>query len=115
MVFAARKDYQIKHMGHRIELGEIEAAAAALEEVANCCCLYHREKSKIVLFCQPASQTVTGQEIRRKLRGLLSDYMAPNQVRLLPQLPLNPNGKIDRPALQQMLEKKQTFGGTKNG
>ena len=115
LVFAARKDYQIKHMGHRIELGEIEAAAAALEEVANCCCLYHREKSKIVLFCQPASQTVTGQEIRRKLRGLLSDYMAPNQVRLLPQLPLNPNGKIDRPALQQMLEKKQTFGGTKNG
>ena len=63
-MFAARKDYQIKHMGHRIELGEIEAAAAALEEVANCCCLYHREKSKIVLFCQPASQTVTGQEIR---------------------------------------------------
>lgn len=106
LVFAARKDYQIKHMGHRIELGEIETAAAALGEVANCCCLYDKEKSKIVLFCQTASDTVTGQEIRRKLRAVLSDYMVPNKVQLLPKLPLNPNGKIDRQALQQMLAKK---------
>ncbi len=97
LVFAARRDFQIKHMGHRIELGEIETAAGALDEVQKCCCLYHREKQKIILFCQlsPGS-ALTGRDIRRLLKERLSDYMVPSKVQLMDELPLNPNGKIDR-------------------
>lgn len=107
LVFAARRDHQIKHMGHRIELGEIETAAMALEEVAKCCCVYHGQKSKLVLFCQLVPGcTATGRDILRQLKGMLSAYMVPNRVTILEQIPLNPNGKIDRPALARRLEEK---------
>ncbi len=104
LVFGARTDYQVKHMGHRIELGEIEAAAAALEDVERCCCLYDKERSKIVLFCQltPGS-CMTNRNILHKLKEQLASYMVPNRVRILPEIPLNPNGKADRQNLAQSL------------
>ena len=105
LVFAARSDYQIKHMGHRIELGEIETVAGALPEMARCCCLYDDKKSRIVLFCQliPEAAGRTGQEIQSSLRSRLSSYMLPAKVHVLDQLPLNANGKIDRQALKTQL------------
>lgn len=104
LVFAARRDYQIKHMGRRIELGEIETAAGGLDEITACCCLYDRAKQKIVLFCALAQGSgLTGRDIRRLLRQRLSDYMVPAKVRVLDTMPLNPNGKIDRQRLQALL------------
>lgn len=104
LVFAARRDYQIKHMGRRIELGEIEAAADSLEEIQRSCCLYDHGKRKIVLFCQPApGVAATGRDIRKALREKLSDYMVPAKVHILESLPLNPNGKIDRQTLKGQL------------
>ncbi len=104
LIFAARTDFQIKHMGHRIELGEIESVAGALPEVDRCCCLYNAPKRKIVLFCQLAEGVnLTGQNIRSILREQLSSYMVPGKVNVLDQLPINQNGKIDRQALKAML------------
>lgn len=114
LVFAARRDYQIKHMGRRIELGEIETAADSLEAVQRCCCLYDAKRQKIVLFCQLVQDLAacTGREIRRLLREKLSDYMVPAKVVLLEQLPLNANGKIDRQALTRQLETRPSGTGT---
>lgn len=104
LVFVARSDYQIKHMGHRIELGEIEAVAGALPQIDRCCCLYHAEKRKIVLFCQLCGQDgTTEKEIHKLLRDQLSSYMLPGKVVILERLPLNANGKIDRQALKARL------------
>ena len=33
LVFAGRKDFQIKHMGHRIELEEIESAMNGVNHI----------------------------------------------------------------------------------
>ena len=104
LVFAARNDYQIKHMGHRIELGEIEAVAGAMDEIQRCCCLYNSAKQKIVLFCQLTDTCgATASEIRSLLRPRLSSYMLPGTVKIMDRLPLNPNGKIDRQKLKEML------------
>ncbi len=102
LIFAARSDFQIKHMGRRIELGEIEAAAGALPEIGRCCCLYHAAKRKIVLYCQlmEGCQS-TPREIQSQLRQKLSSYMVPGKVIVLEKLPLNPNGKIDRQKLKE--------------
>ncbi len=104
LVFAARRDNQIKHMGRRIELGEIETAAAALDGVRRCCCLYDTAHSRIVLFCEllPGC-ALSARELRSQLRGKLSDYMLPNRVNLLDKIPLNANGKTDRQKLKSML------------
>lgn len=104
LVFASRTDSQIKHMGHRIELGEIEAVANALPELNRCCCLYNAPKRKIILFCELAQDVnLKGQEVRSILRSKLSDYMLPGKVVIMPALPLNQNGKIDRQKLKTML------------
>ena len=105
LIFAARSDFQIKHMGRRIELGEIETVAGALPDVARCCCLYDQKKSRIILFCQLSAEAEakTGTEIQSQLRSRLSSYMLPSKVHVLDRLPLNANGKIDRQALKQQL------------
>lgn len=104
LVFAARVDYQIKHMGHRIELGEIEAVAGALDEIARCCCLYNSEKRRIVLICQLSEGCkLSGKELQSILRGRMSGYMVPGKVVILDKLPLNANGKIDRQALRSLV------------
>ncbi len=103
LIFSARQDAQIKHMGHRIELGEIESVAGALPEIERCCCIYQSERRKIVLFCSIArDSTLSGREIQSLLRKKLSAYMVPGKVVVLDQLPLNANGKIDRPKLKEM-------------
>ncbi len=104
LIFAARTDFQIKHMGHRIELGEIESVAGALPEINRCCCLYNAPKRKIILFCELADGAEkTGQEIRSILREQLSSYMLPGKVHIMEHLPISPNGKIDRQALKALL------------
>ena len=104
LLFAARNDDQIKHMGRRIELGEIEAVAGALPEIDRCCCLYDGAKKKIVLFCQtPPGAESTGRELRSLLRAHLVSYMAPGKVVVMDALPLNANGKINRQKLKDML------------
>lgn len=105
LVFAARTDFQIKHMGHRIELGEIEAVAGALPEIDRCCCIYQEKKKKLVLFCQLSKGTaLDGRQIRSMLRPIITNYMLPNKVIVLNALPLNANGKIDRQKLKTMSE-----------
>lgn len=104
LVFASRSDFQIKHMGRRIELGEIESVADALPYMQRCACVYNAEKKRIVMFCQVDSAAqVDAKSIRADLRAHLSEYMVPNKVTLMEQLPYNANGKIDRPALKALL------------
>lgn len=105
LVFSARRDAQIKHLGNRIELGEIEAVANSLEQLQRCCCLYDQKRQKIVLFAQtvPGAEPADARAIRSLLRPRLSSYMLPNKVVLLEQWPLNANGKTDRQALKALL------------
>ncbi len=107
LIFKSRSDYQIKHMGHRIELGEIETVANSLDEVGKSCCLYDKEKSKIILFCELKNDflTITGKEIQSLLRKKLSSYMLPSQVIVMDKLPLNANGKINRVLLTDKIQK----------
>ena len=129
LVFVSRKDFQIKHMGRRIELGEIETVADSLPEIARCCCLYNDAKKRIELFCELATvqgtgngeqgtgngeqgtgesepatgATLDGKAIQSLLRPLLSDYMLPARVHVLDKLPLNPNGKLHRQAMKELM------------
>lgn len=105
LTFTSRRDFQIKHMGYRIELGEIETAAAALEGVGAAACIYDAQRSRIVLYVQPQPDVqLVPADISAQLRGRLCAYMLPQRVFALEQLPLNRNGKIDRPALRAIYD-----------
>ena len=102
LVFAARRDFQIKHMGHRIELGEVEAALNASELLDVAVCLYDEPRKKIVCFYQ--SQCEDTKAIMTELLTRLPKYMCPNVYKRYDRLPLNKNGKIDRQLLKKELE-----------
>lgn len=101
LLFAGRKDYQIKHMGHRIELGEIETAAGEQAAVERSCALYDAEKQTIVLFVAP--ENVDKMKLYAHLKTCLPRYMLPALIITEKELPLNPNGKIDRVKLKEKL------------
>lgn len=99
LVFASRKDYQIKHMGHRIELGEIEADVCAVEGVKTCCCIFIKESKKIVLFYVGEPDK---KELTVKMKERLPRYMIPNAIMQVERMPLLPNGKMDRLKMEEM-------------
>lgn len=99
LVFASRKDFQIKHMGHRIELGEIEAVLNSCEAIRVACCLFDREAEKIVCFYESDAECT--KVLIEHLKRQLPKYMWPNKYIWFEQLPYNKNGKIDRPFLQR--------------
>ncbi|OZI60280.1 amino acid adenylation domain-containing protein [Bordetella genomosp. 11] len=100
IMFVGRKDYQIKHMGYRIELGEIEHAALQVPGIKNACVVYDAPRKEIVLYVE-SPEEIAAADLRRDLSGKLPKYMLPTVFERVPQMPRNPNGKIDRLALQQ--------------
>lgn len=95
LMYAGRKDFQVKHKGYRIELGEIEAAASTNPGVGGVCVLYDHEKAQIVLICEAGSEQ-TKLDLLRHLHGALPKYMVPTRIEILSEMPLTPNGKINR-------------------
>lgn len=100
IVFAGRKDSQIKHLGRRIELGEIEHAVFTIFSSIMACALYDQNKGEIILF-YGSKEEISILEFRRELNKIISNYMIPSRFIKLNNLPLTTNGKIDRVALNK--------------
>lgn len=98
LVYISRKDFQIKHLGHRIELGEIEAVTTARDGVSRVCCLYDNEKKRIIMFYTGEREKL---DLMKDLRAVLPQFMLPNSIIRLDDMPINKNGKIDRNALKE--------------
>lgn len=99
LIYLCRKDSQIKYQGHRIELGEIDSAGYAIDGIRQACAVFDREK--IIFYCSVLSK-ITEKEIYAQLRKKLPKYMLPKVIRILEDIPLNINGKIDRVKLKEM-------------
>jgi acyl carrier protein len=104
--FWGRVDHQVKLRGYRIELGEIEAALTELEPVEQAVVALREdalgEKSLVAYVRCSASTAPRLEELRRSLEHSVPSYMIPSQFVVLEQLPLNPNGKVDRDALENI-------------
>ena len=96
LVFAGRKDFQIKYMGHRIELEEIEREMARVPGVERCCCVFDEKRSRLMGFYVGA---IGKDTLHAAMKGSLPDYMIPGILRQVEEMPLTKNGKIDRKAL----------------
>jgi amino acid adenylation domain-containing protein len=103
IMYIGRKDNQIKHLGYRIELGDIEAAAERLPYVGRACAVYHTTKQEIRLFLSTLGEVRLAQ-LRGDLLKSLPKYMVPTGYHPLDELPMTPNGKVDRRRLSDSLQ-----------
>jgi len=100
--FAGRVDHQIKLRGYRIEPGEIEAALRADPNVAEAVVLLHNDsgRSALIAYVVPREgEELNVNDLRRAAVTVLPDYMVPQHIMLIDELPMGPNSKLDRAAL----------------
>jgi amino acid adenylation domain-containing protein len=101
--YLGRIDQQIKLRGFRIELGEIEGALGQHPLVRECVVLAREdepgEKRIAAYLTTRAPQAPSTGELRAYLKERLPEYMIPSYFVMLEELPLSPNGKLDRKRL----------------
>jgi pristinamycin I synthase-3/4 len=107
--YLGRIDHQVKIRGFRIELGEIEAALTRLPGVREAVVLVREDETGDKRLAAYVANTVTAlepapvpEDLRTALRRTLPEAMVPAEVTVLPSLPLNANGKVDRRALAKI-------------
>ncbi len=103
--FIGRKDQQIKLRGFRIELGEIEAALLQHPAVQECALLVTENQSqdkRLIAYFVASTAAPLPEELREFLQQRLPDFMLPSAFCRLDELPLNPNGKVDRHQLPRL-------------
>ncbi|PHN51806.1 syringopeptin non-ribosomal peptide synthetase SypA [Pseudomonas syringae] len=106
IVYLGRNDDQIKIRGFRIELGEIEARLGQYPGLRDTAVLAREdlpgEKRLVAYFSvQKGEAAPEADQMRLHLQALLPDYMIPAAYVHLENLPVSPNGKLDRRALPQ--------------
>lgn len=109
LFYHGRTDFQIKMHGYRIELEEVDSMLGNLEQVKQSCTvpLYNNKKqvSKMIAcivledqFSQDDHSDLSS-DIKDSLRETTMEYMIPNVLKFVDQLPISKNGKIDRKTL----------------
>lgn len=106
--FVGRVDNQVKIRGQRVELGEIETVLRQHPNVREAVAMqsnFTSDNELLVAYVvprEPVEEDSQGNfidELRTALSSKLPRHMVPNAFVILDELPLNPNGKIDRSAL----------------
>ncbi|MFD7626293.1 amino acid adenylation domain-containing protein [Streptomyces sp. NPDC059851] len=104
LVHLGRLDNQVKVRGYRIELGEIEAAFRRHDEIDEAVVLAVRTGADVELVAFYTGRAQTTPALRRWLRERIPSHMVPRRFLHLVRMPLNPNGKTDRPELRRSLD-----------
>ena len=100
--FLGRTDFQVKIRGFRIELGEIEFCLLKVGEVKEAVVLTQEKDGGNKYICAyfVSNSEYKISELREYLSMELPDYMIPSFFVRLEKIPLTPNGKVDRKALE---------------
>jgi amino acid adenylation domain-containing protein len=102
--FIGRVDKQVKIRGYRIELEEIEAVLGAHRSVKESVVVASEDESgnKRLIGYVVGEEEVTAPSLKKFVRERVPDYMLPEAIILLEEMPITANGKIDRKRLSSM-------------
>ncbi|WP_020104824.1 non-ribosomal peptide synthetase [Nocardia sp. 348MFTsu5.1] len=99
-----RSDSQVTIRGHRVELAEVETALAALPEVTSGAVAVRTDAhgdNLLVGYVVPEHGGVTGETLRQAMSRRLPRHLIPTAWSLVENLPVLPNGKLDRANLPE--------------
>ncbi|PZF57866.1 non-ribosomal peptide synthetase [Curtobacterium sp. MCSS17_008] len=100
--FVGRIDDQVKIRGYRVELAEVEAAMSRQPGVTRAAAVVRGEgpTSRIIGYVESDGDLDhLPVVVRDGMRSEVPDYMVPSTIVALDDLPVTPNGKLDRRAL----------------
>ncbi|CAL2089900.1 Tyrocidine synthase 3 [Tenacibaculum sp. 190524A02b] len=101
--FIGRKDAQVKIRGYRIELGEIEYALTSQEKISEAVVTIIEKKEEKHLVAYVKGKGILELEIvKQKLHSYLPSYMIPSYFAQIDEVPLTPNGKINKELLPKV-------------
>lgn len=101
LTFCGRRDRQVKVSGVRIELAEVEATVLRQADVQHAVAVIgtgergFRQLSVVVVPRPGADEPA----LANRIRASLSPYLRHLPIRLVPELPLNSNGKVNQTML----------------
>ncbi|QHI35457.1 Tyrocidine synthase 3 [Kordia antarctica] len=98
--YLGRKDHQVKLRGYRIELGEIENAVTSYSDAIGQAVII--VSNQVLLGYYTANETIHLDALKLYLQEQLPSYMIPSRFIQLDAIPLTPNGKIDKKALEDL-------------
>jgi amino acid adenylation domain-containing protein len=105
-----RIDAQVKIRGYRIETGEIEYHLTKEDDIKEAVVIAKADRQgvdKLVAFIvagqnnDPSNIAAQIHEWKDSMRKSLPEYMVPDNFIIIPEMPLTPNGKVDRKALSK--------------
>ncbi len=119
IVIVGRVDDQVKIRGFRVELNEVNLAICHLENVVAAVTLAFigaDGENRLVSFVvcevvEVGNQGAIINGLRLTLKVKFPSYCIPSNFYILEKLPVTPNGKIDRAALQQIYLKSLNSDG----
>jgi amino acid adenylation domain-containing protein len=101
--FLGRSDQQVKIRGFRIELEEIEHQMLSYERIKEAVVVTKPDEKGDKYICGyiVSQETFNLAELIKFLSSKLPDYMIPAHIVPLENIPLTPNGKVDKRALPE--------------
>lgn len=101
-----RKDGMVKIRGNRVEVLEVQMNLRESTGDSGAVVYFSRQYSALI-GCWSGSNSP--QSTRERLLDKLPAYMVPSQLYCLSQIPLLPHGKVNMPALEQLVEAERSL------
>jgi len=112
--FLGREDRQVKILGFRVEPGAVETAARSHPDVRECVVCVDdapggQRRMLLLATAEPGAQP-DPRDLAAHLRTMLPHYMVPARIRVVDQLPLTGNGKVDVARARALLAEADAGG-----
>lgn len=112
-----RMDFQVKLNGQRVELEEIEQNILKYKGIANAVVIVKNESNLICFYqLEDVNEPIDENKLKSYLYSEMPVYMVPTRFKQIENIPLTPNGKIDRKSISNIniREVKEVFIMPKN-
>ena len=99
LAYMGRVDEQVQIRGLRVELGEIQSQLAKLPGVKSAVVVVGEQQRLIAFVTAIDGMVDLESTLKQRLQAVLPEHMVPTTYRVLDDIPLTVNGKIDRKTL----------------
>jgi amino acid adenylation domain-containing protein len=108
LVFLGRRDDQVKIRGNRVELAEVTAAILAHPEVTAAHVIAVAQHGTSALVAVVASRcSIEESALVANLRRRVPEYMVPSMIKVVSELPLTVNQKVDNAAILEIVKNER--------